>query len=61
MRALVLCIAVLALAAGACTMLTNFDPEGQPCDINAPVNQQCLERFHCENGKCVKGDPPDAG
>jgi len=45
--------ALLLLA--ACTLLTSFDTEGQPCDLSAPPGSQCLNEFHCEKGKCVKG------
>ncbi len=46
-------VALLMLA--ACTMLTTFDPEGQPCDLSAQPGSQCLEGYHCDKGKCVKG------
>ena len=32
----------LALAAAGCTLLTRFDPDGQPCDPGAPPAMQCL-------------------
>jgi hypothetical protein len=57
MRWLLLC----ALAASACSVLTQFDPESQPCDLNAPVSQQCLTGFHCVDGLCKKGDALDGG
>jgi hypothetical protein len=53
-------IALAALLIAGCTFLTQFNPEGQPCDTAASPESQCLERFHCENGKCVRGDY-DAG
>jgi hypothetical protein len=42
----------LALALGACTLLTRFDEEGQPCDAQAPVGLQCLAGFACQAGLC---------
>jgi hypothetical protein len=48
---------LLALALlGGCTLLTSFNPEGQPCDLSAAPGAQCLTHFHCANGKCVQGD-----
>jgi hypothetical protein len=52
-RALLVVLAALAL--GACTMLTSFDPEGRPCDLAATPAMQCLSGYHCADGKCVKG------
>jgi hypothetical protein len=47
---------------GACTLLTSFNPDGQPCDLSAStVEKQCLTGFHCKapDGKCVRDT--DAG
>jgi hypothetical protein len=46
-------VALLMLA--GCTLLTQFNPEGQPCDGSADPAEQCLSGFHCEGGKCVHG------
>ena len=47
-----------ALAAlGGCTLLTNFDPEGQPCDVGAPnYADQCVADagYSCVNGLCTR-------
>jgi hypothetical protein len=48
-------LAVALLLGAGCTFLTHFDPEGQPCDTAAPPASQCLDGFHCENGKCRAG------
>ncbi|MBK7862043.1 MAG: hypothetical protein IPJ65_26170 [Archangiaceae bacterium] len=51
-----LLLLALLLSAGACTLLTSFDPEGQPCDTTTTnAGSKCLANFHCQNGKCVKG------
>lgn len=50
-----LLVFALLLALGACTLITSFNPEGQPCDTSALPQDQCLTGFHCENKKCVKG------
>jgi hypothetical protein len=47
---------LLALTFSGCTCLTQFDPDSQPCEPNAPVGQQCLSGF-----QCVAGTQPDAG
>lgn len=44
-----------AISFGGCTLLTAFNPEGQPCDGAAPPAQQCLDGYRCEMDKCVKG------
>ncbi|WP_224366817.1 hypothetical protein [Hyalangium versicolor] len=43
----------------ACSLLSDFDPEGQPCDSQG----QCLEDYACVDGKCVSspGAVPDGG
>lgn len=60
MRRLVVPGFALTALAG-CIFLTQFDPEGQPCDPNA----QCLTDagYWCVAGACRKGPPPelDAG
>ena len=48
-------------AGAACTLLTQFDPEGQPCDTNAPRATQCLSGYHCVAQGCTKGALTDAG
>ena len=52
---------LLALVAflSACSLLVDFDPEGQPCDSR----DQCLPDFACEEGVCVfsPGAMPDGG
>jgi len=54
----VVVVAMLA-ALGGCTLLTSFDPEGQPCDTAAPADQQCLTDagYQCVDGKCTKNVP----
>lgn len=41
----------LAGLISACSLLVNFDPEGQPCD----EQQACLEGYGCVDGRCVSG------
>ncbi|MDX2009354.1 MAG: hypothetical protein SFW67_04140 [Myxococcaceae bacterium] len=41
MRALVLLL-LAACVAASCSLFGNYDVEGLPCDLAAPVNQQCL-------------------
>ena len=54
-------LAVTGIGAG-CTLLTQFDPEGQPCDTNAPRTSQCLSGYSCGPGqRCTKGPIADAG
>ena len=49
-------------AGAACTLVTQFDPEGQLCDTNAPRATQCLSGYHCgADQRCTKGAPVDAG
>ena len=45
-------LALLAVLGSGCTCLTQFDPESQPCEVNAAPADQCLAGFRCE---------PDAG
>ncbi len=54
-----LLLAALA-ALAACTFLTAFDPEGQPCDVGAPPGAQCLTDagYFCVAGKCSKDAGP---
>jgi hypothetical protein len=51
-------LAILA-ALSACSLLVDFDPEGQPCD----VHKQCLPDYVCRDGGCVSspGAQPDGG
>ena len=52
---------VLASAFAGCTLLTAFNPEGQPCDLNqTDVAVQCLSDagYWCVSGACRKGPPP---
>lgn len=48
-------LCILSLWLSGCTLLTSFNPEGQPCDPQAAPKNQCLKDYHCENGKCVAG------
>lgn len=60
MRRLMFCAAVVVFT--GCTLMTGFDPEGQPCDKAEPnPYQQCLSDagYFCVNGLCKKG--ADAG
>lgn len=43
----------LVLATG-CSLLVNFDPDGQKCDTDS----QCLEGYGCEAGVCREGVAP---
>jgi hypothetical protein len=47
----------VALSLSACSLLVDFDAEGQPCD----AQNQCLEGYVCENGSCVSGESPPSG
>ena len=54
-------LAVTLVGAGY-TVLTQFDPEGQPCDTTAPRAMQCLPGYSCGPGqRCTKGPIADAG
>ena len=48
----------LFLGLSACSLLVDFDPEGQPCDRG-----QCLDGYVCQNEICVSGEgtPTDGG
>ena len=48
----------LLLGLSACSLLVDFDPEGQPCDQG-----KCLEGYVCQDQVCVSGDgtTTDAG
>lgn len=49
-------LASLALAgAGACSLILNFDPEGQPCDGHG----RCLPGYACQAGACKKVSVPN--
>jgi hypothetical protein len=51
------CLAALSLS--ACSLITDFDPEGQPCDSQG----RCLEGYVCRNKICVEspGSVTDGG
>jgi hypothetical protein len=51
-------LAVVALLS-ACSLLVDFDPEGQPCD----AKNQCLSDYACFDGGCISspGTRPDGG
>ena len=59
MPAWVVVVVALSALLGGCTLLTSFDPEGQPCDVAAPVDEQCLPDagFTCVDGKCTSKVP----
>lgn len=40
-------VLLLGLIASGCTCLTQFDPNTQPCELRAPVGEQCLAGFEC--------------
>ncbi|WP_253977264.1 hypothetical protein [Myxococcus dinghuensis] len=44
----------LCLGLSACSLLVDFDEEGQPCDDR----NQCLEGYVCRDDACVKSDSP---
>ncbi|MCP3162753.1 hypothetical protein [Myxococcus qinghaiensis] len=52
-------VVALSLGLSACSLLVDFDEEGQPCDDR----NQCLEGFACEDDVCIRDDSaiPDAG
>lgn len=53
-----------ALCVSACSLITNFDPDGQPCDTSAfDPAQECLSDagYWCVNGFCRKTAPPGVG
>ena len=54
-------LVLLLVALSACTLLTQFPEEGQPCDTAAAPAEQCSPDFHCSEGKCVKGAFGDGG
>ncbi len=52
---------VLAVIASGCVCLTQFDPESQHCETNAPAGQQCLAGYECrtdgaDGGLCKRVD-----
>lgn len=51
-------LAILTLLS-ACSLLVDFDPEGQPCDSKS----QCLPDYKCVDGGCISspGSKPDGG
>jgi hypothetical protein len=46
----------LCLGLSACSLLLDFDPEGQPCDDR----NQCLEGYTCVDAGCTASDTPGA-
>lgn len=38
---------LLGVLASGCTCLTRFDPNSQPCELGAPVGEQCLAGYEC--------------
>lgn len=60
-RALALAALAAAAFAGAsaCSLATQFDPEGQPCD----AARLCLldAGYRCVEGLCTRREAPDAG
>ncbi len=59
MRALQSLWWLAALGLAACSLLADFDPEGQPCD----AQNRCLEGYACLNQSCVSspGSGTDGG
>jgi hypothetical protein len=49
-------LAVLSLLS-ACSLLVDFDPEGQPCD----GGNQCLQGYVCTDTRCVPSPGADGG
>lgn len=61
-------VAFLGLAPAGCSLLVQFDPDGQPCDQRAASDSQCLPGSRCTEGVCVRfdgglfdGGPQDGG
>ncbi len=54
-----LLLAALIPGLSGCSLLLDFDEEGQPCDDR----NRCLSGYTCEDGTCTAGDGPatDAG
>ncbi|MCY1020750.1 hypothetical protein [Pyxidicoccus sp. MSG2] len=52
-------LAALCLGLSACSLLLDFDEEGQPCD----ERNQCLPGYVCKDDACVSDGTPtgDAG
>jgi hypothetical protein len=52
-------LAALAGGLSACSLLVDFEPEGQPCDDR----NQCLAGYVCQLGSCtaLDGGTPDGG
>ena len=46
---------LLSVFLSGCTCLTQFEPNSQPCELNAPIGQQCLTGYEC------RATTPDAG
>lgn len=58
-RSLLLALAVALGFAAGCSLLTSFDPEGQPCDVGAPTYAEMCQAdagYHCnlDAGLCTK-------
>jgi hypothetical protein len=51
------CLAAMSLS--ACSLITDFDPEGQPCD----AQNRCLSGYVCRDDVCVEspGSVTDGG
>lgn len=61
-------ILIIGLFVAGCTALTPFDPESQPCELNAPPGEQCITGYACvattnDGGICKHfgGGETDAG
>ena len=49
-------VPMVGVVAASCTLLTSFDPEGQPCNPGAStIADQCLPGYGCVDGACRKG------
>lgn len=49
-------VPMVLVVAASCTLLTSFDPEGQPCNPGATtIADQCLPGYGCVEGACRKG------
>ncbi|MDY7228498.1 hypothetical protein [Hyalangium rubrum] len=46
-----------ALCLSGCSLLLDFDPEGQPCDSQ----NRCLEGYTCQAQVCVSSPGADGG
>jgi hypothetical protein len=57
MRSIRILGVLAALCLSACSLITDFDPEGQPCDSQG----RCLEGYVCRNRMCVASPNADGG